>query len=134
MVEGEEAVAVEAEVDQVGYKHYLPWRTFISSSSHQEAEEEDSEVAGEHPGVVVGSGGEEEVVEDSEGAGVEGASGVAEGAEDFKHFNFAFFGIHSASADLLFFSAITEKHGEAGKQEKIVEESAGHEGECLSLS
>ena len=31
-------------------------------------------------------------------------SGVAEGAEDLKHFNLAFFGIHSAPADLHFFS------------------------------
>ena len=93
---------VEAEVDQVGYLLSLS-ELFNQSSSLQEAEEEGSEVEGEHPGVVVGSGGEEEVVEDSEGAGVEGASGVAEGAEDLKHFVLSFFGIHSASADLHFF-------------------------------
>ena len=87
---------------------------------------------GEHPGVVVGSGGEEEAVEDSEGAGVEGASGVAEGAEDLKHFNLAFFGIHSASADLHFFQLSQIKDGEAGEQEKVIEKSTGHEGECLS--
>ena len=89
---------------------------------------------GEHPGVVVGAEGEEEVVEDSEGAGVEGASGVAEGAEDLKHFNLALFGIHSAPADLHFFQLSQIKDGEAGKQEKVIKESAGHEGECLSLS
>ena len=105
VVEGEEVVAVEAGVGQVGC--ILSLRTYMLSSSLQEAEEEGLEVDGEHPGVVVGSGGEEEV-EDSEGAGVEGASGVAEGAEDLKHFNLAFFGIHSASADLHFFSAITD--------------------------
>ena len=73
---------------------------------------------GEHPGVVVVSGDEEEAVEDSEGAGVEGASGVAEGAEDLKHFNLAFFGIHSASADLHFFSAITDKRWRGGRTRK----------------
>ena len=118
MVEGEEAVAVEAGVDQVGYKHCLSLRTFISSSSHQEVEEEDSEVDGEHPGVAVGSGGEEEAVVDSEGAGVEGASGVAEGAEDLKHFNLAFFGIHSAPADLHFFPATTDKRWRGGRTRK----------------
>ena len=89
---------------------------------------------GEHPGVVVGSGGEEEAVEDSEGAGVEGASGVAEGAEDLKHFVLSFFGIHSAPADLHFFQLSQIKDGEAGKQEKVIKESTGHEGECWSLS
>ena len=115
---------MEAGVDQVGYKYPLSLRTFILSSSLQEAEEEGSEVDGEHPGVVVGSGGEEEVVEGSEGAGVEEASGVAEGAEDLKHFNLAFFGIHSASADLHFFSAITDKRWSGGRTRK------GYRGIC----
>ena len=117
MVEGEEVVAVEAGVDQVGYIFPLG-ELFIPSSSLQEAEEEGSEVGGEHPGVVVGSGGEEEVVEGSEGAGVEGASGVAEGAEDLKHFNLAFFGIHSAPADLHFFPATTDKRWRGGRTRK----------------
>ena len=34
----------------------------------------------------------------------------------------------------IFFQLPQIKDGEAGEQEKVVEESAGHEGECLSLS
>ena len=107
---------MEAGVGQVGY--ILSLRTYMLSSSLQEAEEEGLEVDGEHPGVVVGSGDEEEAVEDSEGAGVEGASGVAEGAEDLKHFNLAFFGIHSAPADLHFFPATTDKRWRGGRTRK----------------